>query len=91
MRRMLVDWMMEVSEEFAFKRETFHLSVFFVDRYLSIQADFQLDSFQLLGTAALFSASKIEEIYPPKVKCFEQATDCGFSEEDILKMESLLL
>ena len=36
MRVILVDWMMEVSEEFRLKRQTFHLSVHLLDKYLSI-------------------------------------------------------
>jgi hypothetical protein len=32
---MLVDWMMEVCDEFALTRETFHLAVNYVDLYLS--------------------------------------------------------
>ena len=35
MRAILIDWMMEVCSDYLFKRETFHLSVNFVDRYLS--------------------------------------------------------
>lgn len=35
MRLMLFDWMMEVSDEFALSRETFHLSITYVDLYLT--------------------------------------------------------
>jgi len=35
MRAILVDWMMEVSEEFGLKRETYHIAINLVDRYLS--------------------------------------------------------
>lgn len=35
MRAILIDWMMEVSSEFHLKRETFYLSTYYVDRYLS--------------------------------------------------------
>jgi cyclin E len=35
MRAILLDWMMEVCMEFTLKRETFHLAVNYVDRYLS--------------------------------------------------------
>ena len=36
MRTILIDWMMEVCMEFMLKRQTFSVSVIFVDRYLSI-------------------------------------------------------
>ena len=35
MRAILLDWMMEVSSEFLMKRETYHLAVMYVDKYLS--------------------------------------------------------
>lgn len=37
MRATLLDWMMEVAEEFHLKRETYHISVNIVDRYLSLK------------------------------------------------------
>ena len=91
MREMLVDWMMEVSDEFKLKKQTFYLSVYFIDRYLTIKSDLRLEKFQLLGATALLVASKIEEIYCPRVKDFELATDCGFNEDEILKMERKIL
>jgi cyclin A len=39
MRSILLDWMMEVSSEFAMKRETFHYSVNYVDRYLTTDSN----------------------------------------------------
>ena len=36
MRTILKDWMMEFCMEFILKRQTFSVSVIFVDRYLSI-------------------------------------------------------
>lgn len=35
MREILIDWMIEVCEEFMLKRETLHLSVSYIDHYLS--------------------------------------------------------
>lgn len=36
MRSVLLDWMAEVSEAYSLQRETFHMSVSFVDRYLAM-------------------------------------------------------
>lgn len=36
MRAILIDWMMEVCMEFQLKRDTFHLAVKLVDRFLSL-------------------------------------------------------
>lgn len=47
--------------------------------------------FQLLGTAALFIASKYEEVYPPLIGEFVYITDDSFNKYQILKMEKLIL
>lgn len=41
-------------------RETLHLAVDFVDRYLALTADVRKDCLQLLGISALFVAAKLE-------------------------------
>jgi hypothetical protein len=35
MRAILFDWMMEITNEFTLKRETYHLALAYVDRYLA--------------------------------------------------------
>ena len=44
-----------------------------------------------IGVTCLFIASKIEEIYPPKLQEFAYVTDGACAEEDILKMELVVL
>jgi hypothetical protein len=41
-------------------RETLHLAVDFVDRYLALTTDVRKDCLQLLGISALFVAAKLE-------------------------------
>lgn len=60
MRAILIDWMMEVTAEFSLKRETFHLAVWYVDRFLSLQSCVRKEEFQLVGLVAMFIASKAE-------------------------------
>ncbi|KAH8098416.1 hypothetical protein JL720_1359 [Aureococcus anophagefferens] len=75
MRGILVDWLVEVHLKFKMLQPTIYLTVQIIDRYLSAK---QIDrnQLQLLGVAALFIASKYEEIYPP---------------EDVLDMEMTIL
>eukprot|EP00357_Protocruzia_adherens_P002605 CAMPEP_0115028848 /NCGR_PEP_ID=MMETSP0216-20121206/36597_1 /TAXON_ID=223996 /ORGANISM="Protocruzia adherens, Strain Boccale" /LENGTH=520 /DNA_ID=CAMNT_0002405215 /DNA_START=1 /DNA_END=1563 /DNA_ORIENTATION=+ len=87
MRVILLDWMMEVAMEFTLKRETFHYSINYVDRYLSSEENLPKKHLQLLGVSALFIASKIEEIYPPKITDFVRATSNAYSSEAIQDME----
>jgi Cyclin, N-terminal domain len=60
MRAILFDWMMEVCMEFTLKRETFHYSVNYVDRYLSSVQNIQKWELQLVGVTAMYIASKVE-------------------------------
>ena len=59
MRSILIDWMMEVCSEFGISRETFHYSINYVDRYLSIRF-IEKWELQLVGVTSLFMASKME-------------------------------
>jgi hypothetical protein len=78
MRLMLIDWIMEVCDEFALSRETFHLAVLYIDLYLT-RVRCQIDRLQLLGASSLLIACKIEEIVCPRVAHFAYATDNGFT------------
>lgn len=78
MRLLLIDWMMEVCDEFGLKRETYHLAVYYTDLYLTKEYC-PIDQLQLLGASSLLLASKIEEVMCPRVKDFAYATDNGFN------------
>ncbi|XP_065064793.1 G1/S-specific cyclin-E1-like [Rhopilema esculentum] len=91
MRSILLDWLIEVCEVYRLHRETFHLAVDFVDRYLSYQSKIAKQRLQLIGVTSLFIASKIEEIYPPKITEFAYVTDGACTVEEITKQELLIL
>ena len=81
MRLILLDWMMEVCEEFMLKRETFYTAVNYVDRYLEIlQCPLPKNELQLLGVSSMFLATKVEEVYVPRVSDFALSTDGGYNE-----------
>jgi len=87
MRSILFDWLIEVCEVYHLHRETYHLSIAYIDQYLCNKNNLAKNKFQLLGITSLFVASKIEEIYPPRLSDFAYVTDNTCSEEDILDME----
>lgn len=60
MRAILIDWLMEVCQEYLLKRETFHLAVTYVDRFLSKTQNVMKAQLQLVGICALYIASKLE-------------------------------
>merc|ERR1719357_1414733 len=90
MRAILVDWLVEVGEEYKLQNETLYLAVNYIDRFLSSMS-VQRAKLQLVGTAAMFIASKYEEIYPPDVGEFVYITDDTYNKRQVLRMEHLVL
>ncbi|XP_067888912.1 cyclin-A1 isoform X2 [Heterodontus francisci] len=90
MRSILVDWLVEVSEEYSLQTETLYLAINYLDRFLSCMSVLR-GKLQLVGTAAMLVASKYEEIYPPEIDEFVYITDDTYTKKQLLRMEHLLL
>ncbi|RUS70051.1 hypothetical protein EGW08_022186 [Elysia chlorotica] len=90
MRNILVDWLVEVGEEYKLHRETLFLAVSYIDRFLGL-VGVHRPKLQLVGTACMFIAAKYEEIYPPDVSEFVYITDDTYSRSQVIKMESVIL
>jgi len=90
MRSILVDWLVEVCDELQLDSETLYIAVNLIDRFLSKMSVLR-GKLQLVGAAALFVASKYEEIYPPGVKEFIYLTDDAYTAAQLFRMEDLLL
>lgn len=56
MRTILVDWLVEVCEEYKLHNETLYLGVSYIDRFLSIMSVVRA-KLQLVGTSAMFIAA----------------------------------
>lgn len=90
MRTILVDWLVEVCEEYRLQNETLCLAISYIDRFLSFMSVVRA-KLQLVGTAAMFIAAKYEEIYPPDVGEFVYITDDTYTKTQVLRMEQLIL
>lgn len=90
MRSILVDWLVEVAEEYKLHSETLYLAVNYIDRFLSYMSVVR-GKLQLVGTAAMFLASKYEEIYPPDIGEFVYITDDTYTKRQVIRMEHLIL
>ncbi|KAL0973673.1 hypothetical protein UPYG_G00209300 [Umbra pygmaea] len=90
MRAILVDWLVEVGEEYKLQNETLYLAVNYIDRFLSSMSVLR-GKLQLVGTAAMLLAAKFEEIYPPEVSEFVYITDDTYTKKQVLRMEHLVL
>ncbi|XP_019416267.1 PREDICTED: cyclin-A1-4-like isoform X3 [Lupinus angustifolius] len=90
MRAVLIDWLVEVSEEYRLVPDTLFLTVNYVDRYLSSHS-INRKQLQLLGVACMRIAAKYEEICAPEVQEFCDITDNTYSKEQVLQMEFAVL
>ncbi|XP_022777152.1 cyclin-A2-4 [Durio zibethinus] len=90
MRGILVDWLVEVSEEYKLVPDTLYLTVYLIDWFLS-QNYIERQRLQLLGITCMLIASKYEEICAPRVEEFCFITDNTYTREEVLKMESQVL
>ncbi|NP_001312811.1 G2/mitotic-specific cyclin C13-1-like [Nicotiana tabacum] len=90
MRMILVDWLVEVADEYKLVSDTLYLTVTFVDRFLSSHV-MARNSLQLLGVSCMLVASKYEEISPPHVEDFCYITDNTYTGEEVVNMERDLL
>jgi cyclin-A len=90
MRAVLVDWLVEVAEEYKLVTETLYLTVAYLDRFLSAR---RIDppQLQLLGVTSMCIAAKFEEIFPPPVEKFSEITDNGCTVQDIVDAEIQML
>ena len=90
MRAILIDWIIEVHKNYRLFPETLYISIQLIDRYLA-KKNISRTKLQLLGTTALFIASKYEEIVYPCLNEFAKITDRAYEKEDILEMEKDIL
>ncbi|KAJ6997921.1 cyclin-A1-1 [Populus alba x Populus x berolinensis] len=97
MRAILVDWLVEVAEEYRLVPDTLYLTVNYIDRYLSGNV-MNRQRLQLLDfTISCINkedddiARKYEEICAPQVEEFCYITDNTYFRDEVLEMESTVL
>jgi G2/mitotic-specific cyclin 1/2 len=90
MRTTLIDWLLQVHLRYHMLPETLWIAINLVDRFLSVRV-VSLQKLQLVGVTAMFIASKYEEILAPGVEEFVYMTENGYTKEEILKGERIIL
>jgi len=90
MRSILIDWLIDVHHKFRFSDETLFMTVFIIDRYLSVNQITKL-KLQLLGITSLLIACKHEEIDLPKIDDFIYITDNAYVKDEVIRMENYVL
>jgi len=88
MRAVLVDWLVQVQVQFKLVQETLFSTVDIIDRFMEKEGQhIGKSQLQLVGVAAMFLASKIEEVFAPACSDFVYITDNAYTEEEIKAME----
>ena len=92
MRSVLVEWLVEVHQQFELLQETLYLSVAVLDRYLQAAAEkVPRKHLSLVGVTAMFIASKYEEKYATEIGDFVYITDDAYTQSEIRTMEIKML
>ncbi|KAK2158472.1 hypothetical protein LSH36_169g02012 [Paralvinella palmiformis] len=90
MRGILVDWLVEVQENFELNHETLYLAIKLVDLYLNKNKTTK-DRLQLVGATALFIACKFDERCPPMLDDFLYICDDAYKSSEVIEMERNIL
>ncbi|KAF6138463.1 hypothetical protein GIB67_022497 [Kingdonia uniflora] len=90
MRGILVDWLVEITEEYKPTPETLYFAVYLIDPFLSFNC-IERQKLQLVGITCMLIASKYEEICVPHVEEFCFITDSTYTRVEVLQMESQVL
>lgn len=91
MRAVLIDWLMLLSAQLGFKRDTFHLSVSLIDIALSQLETIESSKLQLVGVTCLIIAAKYEEICSPNMDMYAYSTGGAYTSKEIIFFEQKLL
>ncbi|XP_051536146.1 G2/mitotic-specific cyclin-B3-like [Myxocyprinus asiaticus] len=90
MRAILIDWMVELQENFELNHETLYLAVKITDHYLSVTVVMR-ELLQLIGSTAMLIAAKFEERCPPCVDDFLYICDDAYKRQELIAMEMNIL
>lgn len=101
-RSSVIDYLVNISDEYAFKHSTIHLGINLFDRYL-LTNSINDDQMKIIGTICLFIAVKIEEIKNPTIINLEEwisekntddvdnSPKTNYSRQDLIKLEQEIL
>jgi hypothetical protein len=90
MRKIVVDWMLEVCQDQQCQPQVFHLSLNYMDRFLS-RKNISKNSFQAMAAGCLLLASKFSEVRPLTTEKLSLYTDSSVSSSELKEWEIKIL
>lgn len=93
MRRILIDWLMEVCQEYHMDIQTLFLSIHYLDTYLSVsERKVPRNQLQLFGIVSLLIASKFHETeIVPSLEDLVYLSDDAYTTDQIIEAEQNML
>jgi len=89
MRKVLVDWLIQVQHHLKLTQESLYLCVNLLDTVLH-ERDVDPDKLQLVGITSLLIATKLEEYYPAEIGKLLHLTENSYTRKDVLVMERVV-
>ena len=78
-------WMMKNCEEFAYKRDTFHYSVFYFDLFLYLsKEEIKKKDLKLIGITCISLGAKLEEVQIPQLIEYSKSIDPKYKDINII-------
>ena len=90
MRRILMDWLVQVHGRFNMLPETLFLAVNYIDRFLASKV-VSLGKLQLVGATAILLAAKVEEVSAPNITEIVYMVDDTYGHDEVIKAERFML
>jgi hypothetical protein len=90
MRKIVVDWMLEVCQDQQCQSQVFYLALNYMDRFLSKKC-IKKTHFQLLSTVCIFLSSKMCECVPIAAEKLLMYTDNSVTLDELLQWEMMVL
>lgn len=89
-RAFLIEWIIDVHRKFRLLPETLYVTVYIIDKFLSLK-QIKKSQLHILGVTSLLISTKYEEIYPPELKDLLTVSENKFTRAEVLKMEKEIL
>jgi len=89
-RTIVVDWLVEVCQEYKLQHVTLHLGITLFDKYLSLKTVTK-KNIQAIGIICLILASKIEEMYPVTMDDAKYISADAYTIDHLVKTEISIL
>ena len=86
----MLDWMIEVTSSYKFTPKTFFASVHIMDRFFKAEEErLPITRLHIIGVVAMLIATKMDEVYPLKIKTvYDKIVHKKIERRELVEMEA---